>query len=259
MNSNNIKITPKWKRSKEDIWVDKFENLSDTKATKKFSIKKVISYSAAAGIAMFLTLTITSFLYSKEIISAKGKHLSILLPDGSKVEMNADSKISYKPYWWSISRNVKMDGECFFEVVKGERFTVISPKGIVKVLGTSFNIYSRGEDFDVTCITGKIKVEHNSSMTVITKNMQAKLNRDTLITTVTNTPEYSIGWKNGIFYFNETPLWQVINEIERQYDIDIEYPRDLNYIYSGVFNKDKTIDEVLNIIGDSFDITLTIK
>ena len=88
--------------------------------------------------------------YTVTEIAKRGSHLAVTLPDGSKVNLNADSRLTYKPYQWIISRNVELEGEAFFEVKQGKRFSVKSNQNKVNVLGTSFNIFSRPGNYRVT-------------------------------------------------------------------------------------------------------------
>src|SRR6056300_45417 len=81
------------------------------------------------------------------------------LPDKSLVRLNEVSQISYNESTWSTNRTLTLEGEAYFNVAKGEKFDVITPNGMIRVLGTSFNVNSRKNTFSVTCYEGKVHVE----------------------------------------------------------------------------------------------------
>ena len=155
-----------FEKSKEDIW-NKLESKLDLEYVPE--TKRVISYRMTFAIAATVLLLVAVFsvfrFYTTTIESPAGLHLTAMLPDGSSVEMNAESTISYKPLWWRFSRTVKFEGEGFFEVEKGEKFTVTSNLAKTVVLGTSFNINTRNDQYAVICYTGKVKISIKKIMT----------------------------------------------------------------------------------------------
>ena len=72
--------------------------------------------------------------------------------------LNSASSLSYYPFWWSFDKKAELNGEAFFEGEHAKNFTITSDKAETTVLGTSFNIYARDNDYQVTCVTGKVKV-----------------------------------------------------------------------------------------------------
>ncbi len=240
-----------WTKSEADVWTaleGKIDALPVGRSLKfNFNFSKL---AVAASILVFFS--ILSFLryYSIRIETTVGQHLMAELPDHSKAELNAQSKITYFPYWWRISRIVKLDGEAFFEVEKGRTFTVISSKGTTQVLGTSFNIFSRDEVYKVTCVSGSVKVKSGTgSETTLKPNSKAEIGADGKINVMTNIETYpEISWKKNIFLFHASPILQVFSEIERQYGVKIESPADNNTLYTGNFSKDQKVEEILNYV-----------
>lgn len=261
MKTENIKIKPQWEKSKEEIWNDLFEELEETpKVIKMVPRKRNIWFYAAASIAAIaIILPSIAFFYTENKIAEKGIHLAVVLPDGSKVELNADSEISYKPLWWMFSREVKLKGEAYFEVEKGSTFNVHSGEYTTSVLGTSFNIFSRANKFNVTCLSGKVNVSGKSESVILTKNMQALWDSNRLIAKDIEDAVQSINWKQGKFIFIGVPLQEVIQEIERQYDITVSPNSGLNQSYSGNFTKTEKPDDVLQIVGKPFGIKFKIE
>ncbi|MFV0291133.1 MAG: FecR family protein [Mangrovibacterium sp.] len=261
MKTDDIKICPKWSKSKEEVWANVFEELEAHPQVIKMTSRKrsVWLYAAASIAAIIIILPSIAFFYTKSELAERSSNLAIVLPDGSKVDLNAESEISYKPLWWYISRDVKLKGEAYFEVEKGSTFNVRSGGYIVSVLGTSFNVFSRAEKFNVTCLTGKVNVSDQSESVILTPNMQALLSKGKLITKDIDDARESISWKQGKFIFIGTPLLEVIQEIERQYDIEVMPYSNLNYIYSGNFTKANNPNDVLKIVGTPFGIEFKIK
>lgn len=260
MKADSIRITPEWNRSREQIWAEKFATLEDTPVLKIVPLhKKIIVYAAAAVVALILALPTMAFFYTKDVVSPRGQHVSAVLPDGSKVELNAESSLSYKPYWWRFNRSVKMNGEAYFEVSKGKKFSVHSPSGVVAVLGTSFNVLDRSGKYNVTCLTGKVSVESNNHTLLLEPGTAAKLEENRLMFSKVNDVSERIGWISGRFSFAATPLKEVIEEVERQYNIKVKYSDKNNYLYTGNFSKGKSPEQVLEIIGKPFGIKLSIE
>lgn len=256
MKTEDIKITPKWRNSKDEIWNETFANLDDTHKVKRLSFWK---YVAAASIALIIVGISFAYIYTSTKTAVSGSHLAALFPDGSSVKLNAESEIKYKPLWWFVSREVTLKGEACFEVKSGSRFAVKSGKNQVKVLGTSFNVFARDEKYSVTCITGKVEVNANHENIILTPNMQVTLRNGKLQVIENIDVAQSISWTQNKFIFNSVPLTDVVKEIERQYGICIITSSNLDYYYSGNFSTSNAPEEILQIIGNPFGITFSIK
>jgi ferric-dicitrate binding protein FerR (iron transport regulator) len=259
MKTSAIKVTPKWSKSKDEIWDDVFSDLEETETTPKIKRLSLWKYAAAAVVTFIIASASFAWLYETTEQAVRGSHLAVTLPDGSKVNLNADSKLSYKPYWWFVSRNVALNGEAFFEVTPGSRFTVESDRNEVRVLGTSFNVFARSENYSVTCLTGKVEVRAYNEKITLTPNMQVNLRSGKLDISENIDGLQSIGWTQNKFSFIGVPLVDVVKEIERQYDIHIIANSELDYLYTGNFSKEKEPEEVLEIVGKPFGITFKIE
>jgi ferric-dicitrate binding protein FerR (iron transport regulator) len=216
-------------------------------------------YAAAAVAVIIVTVSTFAYLYETTEQAVRGTHIAVVLPDGSKVNLNAESKLSYKPYWWFISRNVELKGEALFDVEKGSRFSVKSAGNEVRVLGTSFNVFARAEKYSVTCLTGKVEVKINNESLVLTPDMQVNLHEGKLNVLNDIDALQSVGWTQNKFSFIDVPLADVVKEVERQYDIHVSTTSELDYLYTGNFSKEKQPEEVLEIVGKPFGITFKIE
>jgi ferric-dicitrate binding protein FerR (iron transport regulator) len=238
-----------WTKSKADVWAN-LEAKIDAQPKVRSLHFNFMSWAVAASI--LILFSIGSFLrfYTIQIETSSGQHTIAELPDHSKIELNALSSINYHPYWWRISREVQLDGEAFFEVEKGKKFTVTSTKGITQVMGTSFNIFARDEDYRVTCITGSVKVKSTAGFeTILKPNDKAELQNDGKIKVLNGIETYpEISWKKNVFLFTASPVHLVFAEIERQYGVKINSPAGNSSLYTGNFSKDQGVEEVLNYV-----------
>ena len=173
------------------------------------------------------------------------------------MELNAYTQLNYHPYWWFISRKVELEGEAFFLVEKGKKFRVVSSSATTEVLGTTFNIYARGEDYMVTCHTGRVKVTGAATKesVILSPEEKSVLNRSggfTVSRIDNQTPEP--GWTDNLIMFGSTPLRLVFDEIERQFGIVIETPESMQQVYSGNFSLDQPVENILSLLCLPFDL-----
>ncbi|NPD47175.1 FecR family protein [Methanococcoides sp. SA1] len=256
--------------------IDSFKNLENDFATSddalwaKIDEKTILkkesktiklgwkSYGIAASIAILVGMTMFLKLYSIDIIASKGQHISHELPDGSMVQLNAASSIHYKPYWWNMEREVELSGEAFFEVEKGESFTVISEEGKTTVLGTSFNIFARDSEYQVYCKSGKVEVASNKydihyriiagELALIDNLAKSGMKKQM------NARDYT-SWIDHKFSFTNEPLTKVFQELERQYNIHIDYSEDLSALkYGAYFERPQHPDLALDLICIQFQL-----
>ena len=240
-----------WTKSEAEIWSNLESKIDVQPEGRSFKFNfRIATWAVAASI--LILFGIGSFLrfYNVRIETSAGQHLLAELPDHSKVELNAESKITYYPYWWKISRIVKLEGEGYFEVEKGKKFTVYSSKGFTQVLGTSFNIFSHDEIYKVTCLSGSVKVKSLlGAETILKPNSKAEIDTQGNINVLTGIETFpEISWKKNIFLFTATPILNVFYEIERQYGVDIQVPTDNTTLYTGNFSKDQNVEEILNYV-----------
>ncbi|MFY9151939.1 MAG: FecR domain-containing protein [Prolixibacteraceae bacterium] len=241
----------RWKKSEADVWASIEARISDQPVGRVISAKFGLTrWMAAASIVILFSVGSFLRFYTLTIETPAGRHQEMMLPDQSKVKLNAQSTISYHPYWWFMSRKLELDGEAFFEVQKGKKFSVESSRGITQVLGTSFNVFAREEIYRVTCITGTVRVKSLLGKEAIIKpNSKAEVNANGEIEVLTNIETFpEISWKKNIFLFTATPVHAVFAEIERQYGITIDAKITEESLYTGNFNKDQNVEEILEYV-----------
>jgi len=219
-----------------------------------------VYWSAAASVLLLALLTTIYFYQQKpsEIVAGLGKHVDYTLPDGSTVNINADSKIIFSESRFAKKRVLKLEGEAFFSVQKGIPFEVETKLGKIGVLGTTFNVYSRNQDFIVTCLTGKVKVSSNDQDIIITAGEKAELVSGALQKTSGLPDEKVAGWRNGEFHFESIPLISIFEEIERQFNVSITTSGLENRYFTGDFtnkNLTETLETVCLPMNLEYEIT----
>jgi len=214
------------------------EEVKETAVVRSIGKRRWISIAAAAciGLVAFFAL----YNPTTTVSIGNGEHLAYTLPDNSKVELNADSKLTFKAGDFDGDRIVNLEGEAFFEVQKGQSFKVITPNGMIEVLGTSFNVNARDGGLSVDCRTGKVRVTAKGREQTLTKGLGTKLNanQSALESAYKIDIDRQIGWRNGDFYLENVTLRKVIDELERQFDVKINYPSNLEKVGNYTFKTD---------------------
>jgi ferric-dicitrate binding protein FerR (iron transport regulator) len=251
------------KKSKAQVWAE-LEELLEKPVQSQAKLRSIFTYQlkVAASIILIAILGVLAGLrfYTTAVVCLAGEQKSAQLPDGSTVQLNAQSAVKFHPYWWKINRQVELEGEGFFKVKKGEKFTVISTNGSTSVMGTSFNIYARDYDYEVTCLTGKVNVvaKQSQDQIIITPNQMVKLNTNGKLDTNLNVDaKLATQWTTGKFLFTQVPLRKVLAEIGRQYNVTIDNTENLNDLYTGSFSKEPNVETVLDLISATFNISYT--
>jgi transmembrane sensor len=223
--------------------INAHEALADFKAKHfKKEETKVISlkFKSFLKIAAIVLIALTSsyFVFFNNTVSYATKIAqteTLTLPDNSQVILNAKSSLSFSKKNWASNRSLNLDGEAYFKVSKGEKFTVNTDAGSVQVLGTQFNIKERKNYFEVKCYEGAVSVTQNGEITRLTKGKTFRVVNGDIV----NIKDFIIknpAWLAQESTFENVPLWQVIDELEIQYDITITAKSiDASKLFSGSF------------------------
>ncbi len=209
----------------------------------------ILPVAAAATIAILLIINIWG---SEKVVkkTQRGAHYTQLLPDGSKVELNAESEITWDNNTWDKQRIITLTGEAFFDVKKGAEFTVNTSQGIVTVLGTSFNVYQRGNKFEVKCVTGKVGVSktNDTSQEILLPGEGVRLNENLTFTKTQFESEVELGWRQNAYNYINTPLGEILDEVERQYDVEISAGEEIREIPFTIDFEKNVLDSTLYMI-----------
>jgi ferric-dicitrate binding protein FerR (iron transport regulator) len=255
---SNAKIP--WEKSKEAVWND-LEKQLDREDRSTVPVRRLLPAKQwlAMAASLVLLLSVSAFMrfYTVLTVCPEGVHTSLQLPDGSEVELNASTHLAYHPYWWFISREVKLEGEAFFQVEKGKKFRVLSPQASTEVLGTTFNVFARDEDYIVTCHTGSVRLSERltGSAVVLSPNERGQMEpAGGFRVTQVESGRTSPGWTANMIMFSSAPLRLVFEEIERQFGIVIETPEVMQQVYSGNFSLNQSVENILSLLCLPFDL-----
>ncbi|MEW4924731.1 FecR family protein [Algibacter sp. 2305UL17-15] len=227
--------------------IDDFDNLntkieSEGKSTKSNWMTPLLRIAAVLliGFGVYYYAFNDGSVTFETLASEKTK---IELPDHSKVVLNAGSNIEYDKRDWNDKRFVKLKGEAYFIVEKGSKFEVITDDGSVAVLGTQFNVKQRKNYFEVKCFEGMVKVNSDENEKTLYAGDTFQIINGTLQEEKTTLEAPT--WVNEISTFKNVPYHLVIQELERQYNVEITLKNsDITRKFSGGF-KHNNIDEAL--------------
>lgn len=237
---------------------DFFSNMDNPVQENRGSFSKQV-LKIAASIALFALAGITVFRLSSTTVSTgKGEFVSVELPDGSKVDLKYESSVSFNHIGWWFDRNLQFEGEGFFSVEEGSKFEVNSKAGSTTVLGTSFNIRTRGTRYEVMCFTGRVSVQSGKEERVLTPGKATLFEGGQEIRKF-NFDQDGPHWNQGEIHFEEQPFEVVMAELEKVYNISIDL-RDSSILpvrYSGFFPVDD-LKLALKLICDPLELDFEI-
>lgn len=252
-----------WEKSREQVWPELEGKIEEVPAGRvRLVTEPWFRLAMAAVFTLLIGISVFMQLYTKTINIPAVQHHNIYLPDNSLVHLNAQSVLSYKPLLWKFSRHVRFEGEAYFEVQQGKKFEVISSNGKTIVLGTSFNIYSRNNEYQVTCISGNVKVLERigKKEVLLHPGQKAELSPGGIFEVKSNVnTDQTLSWLANRFSFTSEPLSKVFEEIARQYGIKISIPGDINNTYTGTFMRSTSVEHVLNLVCRPFNLEFTRK
>jgi len=202
----------------------------------------------------------------QEITSPPGIRSQVVLPDGSRVWLNAESTIKFHVPFSKDSRNVDLMGEAFFDVAKNPKqpFVVHSGNVDVKVLGTRFNYKAFKEDKNIEVVLeeGKIALSLNSNSgnkeAVLKPGDLAIIEKESGETSISNQKiNKYIAWHTGRLVFENTPMSEVALMLERWYGVEVivQDPKILNYRFTTTFDNE-SLFHVIELLGLSSPIRI---
>lgn len=195
----------------------------------------------------------------------RGRKFQLVLPDGSKVWLNAASSIKYPTAFTGKSREVEIEGEVYFEVESNENmpFRVKVRNSMrVDVLGTRFNInaYTDEAAITATLLQGSVKVsdvKDEGEAAMLRPGQQAALGTEKIIVRTVNA-ENSIAWVKGVFQLQGMDLKNALRQIARWYDVEVKYLDDVNPRLAGSAYQTDSLRDILEVIGYASNIEFTV-
>ena len=197
-----------------------------------------------------------------------GGEYSLVLSDGTKVFLNADSELKYPVEFSDGKRIVDLKGEAYFEVHKDSlRPFIVRMNGAeVTVLGTSFNVNIYGDDGQIytTLVNGSVRVSSvkNGQAEVLKPGMQSVMDVQSGQLTVREVDvEPYVAWREGRFVFRAMTLDLIMRQLQRWYDFEVFYqnPELKDYEFRGVIKRDMDLDKVLSVIKVTTNVDFEVK
>ena len=288
------------KRKFYQIQYKELKNIDKQPSSPRFSIKVIISAAASILLAISLGFFGRYFLEEKsilqvgksivynEITTPLGSRSHVTLPDGTRVWLNAGSKIRYAMDFLKGDREIALTGEAFFEVskIKNKRFIVKTSDLAIKVWGTKFNVRAYSDDaiIQTTLVEGSVSIQklngkmqeretyltpnqtaifhkniHNTNKQKVNSKIAA-LKSDSLlkIEPKINTVLYT-SWKDAKWIIEGQTLGSLAKEFERRYNVQITFDNEAikNYKFNGILT-DETFEQVLKVIRFSAPIDFSV-
>ena len=260
--------------NKEPKLSNSFDDLLEQKILQKEveqEIKSISPVRRVLGIAASIVFVMGIIWYNwpeaqlQQIVQhSEATPLEIELPDGTVVQLNENSSISYYEDFGETSRKVELTGEAYFDVQRDEQkpFVITAGNSLTTVLGTAFNIRNRtGEESIVITVThGKVSfASHENELqeqVFLTKDQQAIYKKnENLIQKLELTNLNNLHWKTGQLKFESSSVDQVLNDLRRAYQCDIEVGSKeiLTCPFTGNF-EDESIDEIIQVLAFSLNL-----
>ena len=228
-----------------------FKEFKKTLDTHRRPVKKLNWVRPLMRIASIFIVGLAGyyFFFYENLIRIEtqvGQKTTVELPDNSIVSVNALSEIAYNEMKWKDDRTITLEGEAFFDVAKGKRFVVSTPKGEITVLGTEFNVKQRGSFFEVKCFEGTVRVTSEQHEMILNQGDNIRWFSGE-IEQGKNT--YSIPqWTKNVSDFQRVAISQVFSELERQYGVKVTLEKvDGQRLFTGGFVHDN-LDNALKSI-----------
>lgn len=273
-------------KNQKEVWkadADQMISLATWKAWKKVDRqtqpdikKRIIWLKAALSIASILIVSIgvgTMVLmdgFKNQLVTVQtrqGQTSEVMLPDSSKVYLNANSSITYNALLFRFNREVEMKGEAFFDVRKkaSHRFLLNVDDVNVQVLGTRFNVsaYETDPDIDIVLEEGLIEIslDRNSAFRQLLRpGQKAAINRASQSMALTHVkPEDYSAWKDGVLYFKDNKLRDFFNQLGRRYGVvfQLEDNELLHDMSINLTIRNDRLEEVLQVVQLTLPVKIT--
>ena len=201
------------------------------------------------------------------ISTPRGGQYQLVLADGSKVWLNAASTLRFPATFSGKERKVELTGEGYFEVAKNAAmpFKVELENGVgAEVLGTHFNVmsYSDDEQVKTTLVEGKVRVLNGENNVMLRPNQQAKFTKSNKSLLIDKDADVNkaIAWKNGLFDFDNDNIVDILRQLSRWYDVQIQYVGNMRLqYYSGSIRRQVNISQVLFMLEQAGGVEFKIK
>lgn len=252
-----INVEAEWRRMENTLGFAKKKQLNFQTILRVAAAIFVISSLAAIGLRQ-------SMLVKEK--SGASQLSSLVLPDGSTISLNANSKISYSKNFGKTTRELTLEGEAFFEVAhdKTKPFIVIAHNSRIEVLGTQFNVkaYKNQTEVKVSVTEGTVKFSDRKKQakSAILKAGESatynKTNQKIILKPAVNVND--MAWKSRKMYFEHTPLHEVASVLENTYQVEIEVSETVRECSITVSFEDSDLASVLSVLKSTLSLRVRV-
>jgi transmembrane sensor len=199
---------------------------------------------------------VDKIMYNTVRVPRKGQY-QLVLADGTKVWLNAESSLTYPTAFNGPDRRVEVTGEAYFEVAKNAEkpFHVLHDKIDVQVLGTHFNVnsYADEKEAKITLLEGSVAVSTSPSTgseVQLKPGQQARLGTNGKLRVLNDADlEEVMAWKDGRFQFRDADLKSIMRQLMRWYDVDVEYKGNMeDRFFTADISRSKNLSAVVKIL-----------
>ncbi|PSL24966.1 FecR family protein [Chitinophaga ginsengisoli] len=230
--------------------------IANQNGTKVLLRKGQLDYESGSGSTGISYNTMTT---------PRGRQFKLVLPDGTKVWLNAASSLKYPTAFTGNERKVEITGEAYLEVAQhaDKPFILTAANNVtIKVLGTSFNVNAYADENAVhtTLVTGSVQVAAvNGDAVTLQPGKEARLQKKTgKFSVLAADEEQVLAWKNGYFYFDRADIQTIMRQIARWYDVEVEYKEIPDKKFSGTIPRNVNASQVFKILELTGNVHFTI-
>jgi len=197
-----------------------------------------------------------------QLIVPMGRHSQVTLPDGTKMHVNAGTKVIFPHKFQDKIREIFVDGEVYLEVTPNEKapFYVHTGKMDIKVLGTVLNVraYEQDEKQEVVLVSGSVIVKAGKSHeTQLVPDQILNYSANNYSISSINAKEY-VSWINGYFVYDREPLVNIMKHISRYYGVEITFSSNIPSVTcSGKLDLKEELDKIMNDLSGILPIRIT--
>jgi len=272
----NLWLEENWQQSQSEDVKLQFNHIREKIGISSLKTARnrmlIFLYKAAAILFIPLFTALIYFYFNQNkyneflaLTTQKGEQTSVILPDGSKAWLNVDTKLSYPVNFGVKSRKLKLEGEAYFEVEKNHKlnFEVTSDDVIIRATGTSFIVsaYPENSIIKSSLIEGSVEVKYGSAKELLKPGQQLIYNKkDQKAQIKTFDEDYELAWKNKQLIFQLTPFEEVITELEKWFNVTIEYDPVAfkSETLTVHFEKYESLEKILNVIARASGFKFTV-
>lgn len=193
-------------------------------------------------------------VFYNTMTTARARQFQLVLPDGSKVWLNAASSITYPTAFTDKERKVEITGEAYFEVEKNPKqpFIVKAENTEIRVLGTHFNVMSYTDEQHqlTTLLEGSVRITKGSNERVIKPGEQALVSAATGALTIqsANTSQ-AVAWVKGKLSMDNVDVATLMRRVSRWYDVDVSFDGKIPAgQFGGLLKRNVPLSDVLNVL-----------